>query len=77
MVLRGAATQVLIGLALGVPASLYAGHLMTSLLYHVSGFDVEAVAGAAAVLGACAGLAAFLPALRAASVDPMLALRTE
>jgi predicted permease len=77
MVLRGAVTQVVIGLALGIPASLYAGHLMTSLLYHVNGFDVQALAGAAAVLGICAGLAAFVPALRAASVDPMLALRRE
>jgi ABC-type antimicrobial peptide transport system permease subunit len=50
---------------------------MTSLLYHVSGFDLRALGGAAAVLGICAGLAAFVPAIRAASVDPMLALRTE
>jgi ABC-type lipoprotein release transport system permease subunit len=42
---------------------------------HLSGR--VALAGAAAVLGICAGLAAFLPALRAASIDPMLALRTE
>ena len=77
MVLRGAVAEVLAGLAFGIPASLYAGHLMTSLLYQVSGFDPQALAGAAAVLGICAGLAAFLPALRAASIDPMLALRTE
>jgi macrolide transport system ATP-binding/permease protein len=50
---------------------------MTSLLYQVNGFDLQALAGAAAVLGICAGIAAFVPALRAASIDPMLALRTE
>jgi ABC-type antimicrobial peptide transport system permease subunit len=77
MVLRGAMAQVIAGLAIGIPASLYAGHLMSSLLYQVSGFDLQALAGAAAVLGACAGVAAILPALRAASIDPMLALRTE
>jgi predicted permease len=77
MVLRGAMMQVLIGLALGIPASLYAGHLMTSLLYQVSGFDPQALATAAAVLGICASIAALIPALRAASIDPMRALRTE
>jgi predicted permease len=77
MVLRGALTQVVIGLAIGIPASLYAGHLMTSLLYHVSGFDPQALGAAAAVLGICASIAAFVPAFRAASVDPMLALRRE
>jgi macrolide transport system ATP-binding/permease protein len=77
MVLRGAVTQVVTGLALGIPASLYAGHLMTSFLFQVKGFDPAALAGAAAVLGICAGIAAFVPALRAASIDPMRALRTE
>jgi predicted permease len=77
MVLRGALGQILAGLALGIPASFYVGHLMTSLLYHVSGFDPLALAGAAALLAVCAGVAAFLPARRAASIDPMLALRSE
>jgi predicted permease len=77
MVLRGAMVQVLIGLALGIPASLYAGRLMTSLLYHVKGFDPQALGAAAVVLGICASIAAFVPALRAASIDPMRALRTE
>ena len=77
MVIRGALTQVLAGLAFGTLASLYAGHLMSSLLYQVSGFDPQAPAGACAVLGVCVGLAALIPAVRAASIDPMLALRTE
>jgi ABC-type antimicrobial peptide transport system permease subunit len=50
---------------------------MSSLLYRVNGFDPRALGGAAFVLGVCAGLAAFIPALRAASIDPMRALRTE
>ena len=77
MVIRGAATQVLGGLAFGTLASLYVGHLMSSLLYHVSGFDPPSLAGACAVLGICGGLAALIPAVRAASTDPMRALRTE
>ncbi len=77
MVLRSALAQVIAGLAIGIPASLYAGHLMTSFLYQVNGFDPQALAGAALLLGICAGLAAFIPALRAASIDPMRALRIE
>jgi predicted permease len=77
MVLRGALAQLLIGLALGIPASLLAGHLMTGLLYHVNGFDPAALAGASAALAVCAGIAAVVPAIRAASVDPMCALRAD
>jgi predicted permease len=77
MVLRGALGQILIGLALGIPAALLAGHLMASLLYGVSGYDPLALAGAVFVLGLCATLAAFIPARRAASIEPMQALRAE
>ncbi len=77
MVIRGAAAPVLGGLAFGTLGSLYVGHLMSSLLYHVSGYDPQSLAGACAVLGICGGLAALIPAARAASIDPMLALRTE
>jgi len=77
MVMRGALWQILIGLALGIPAALYCGHLMKSLLYNVATYDPLALAGATVVLGLCATVAAFIPARRAASVDPMKALRTE
>jgi predicted permease len=77
MVLRGALWQILIGLGLGIPAALYAGHLMTSLLYEVKGSDPLALAGATLVLGLCAAVAGFIPARRAASIEPMQALRTE
>lgn len=58
MVLRGALVQLLIGLALGIPASLYVSHLMKSLLYQIRGNDLGALLGATAVLGLCTGIAA-------------------
>jgi predicted permease len=77
MVLRGALWQVLIGLGLGIPAALLAGRLMASQLYGVGSYDPLALAGATLVLGVCASAAAFIPARRAASIEPMQALRTE
>jgi macrolide transport system ATP-binding/permease protein len=77
LVLRGALWQILIGLGLGIPAALFAGHLMSGLLYGVGGYDPLALAGATLVLGLCATTAGFIPARRAASLEPMQALRTE
>jgi ABC-type antimicrobial peptide transport system permease subunit len=50
---------------------------MASLLYGVSGYDPFAFIGATLVLGLSAAVAGFIPARRAASIDPMRALRTE
>jgi macrolide transport system ATP-binding/permease protein len=77
MVMRGALLQVFVGLGLGIPAALLAGHLMSSQLFEVSGYDPMALAGAAAILGLCAAVAGFIPARRAASIDPIRALRIE
>jgi len=77
LVMRGVVWQVLIGLVLGIPASLYAGYLMKSLLYGVGSYDPWALAGAPLVLVICAAAAGFIPARRAASIEPMQALRTE
>jgi predicted permease len=77
MVMRDALWQILIGLALGIPAALFTGHLMASLLYGVGGHDLWALAGAILVLGLCATIAGFIPARRAASIEPMQALRSE
>jgi macrolide transport system ATP-binding/permease protein len=77
MVLRGALSQILIGLAIGVPAALFAGHLMTSLLYGVRSYDPLSFAAATLILSLCAALAAYIPARRAASIDPMRALRMD
>ena len=77
LVMRGALWQVLIGLCLGIPGALYAGHLMKSLLYGVGSYDPWALAGAPLLLLSCALAAGFIPAKRAASIEPMRALRTE
>lgn len=77
MVMRGALGQILVGLGLGIPAALLAGHLMSSQLYGVSAYDPAALIASTFVLALCAALAGFIPARRAASVEPMQALRTE
>jgi ABC-type antimicrobial peptide transport system permease subunit len=77
MVMRGGLWQLLIGLALGIPAALFTGHLMQSQLYGVGGFDPLALAGSVFVLGLCATAASYIPARRAASIEPMQALRSE
>jgi macrolide transport system ATP-binding/permease protein len=77
LILQGALWQILIGLGLGIPAALWAGHLMASQLYGVGSYDPLALTGAALVLAVCAITAGFIPARRAASIEPMQALRTE
>jgi predicted permease len=77
LILQGALWQILIGLGLGIPAALWTGHLMASQLYGVGSYDPLALAGAVLVLALCAGVAGFIPARRASSIDPMQALRTE
>jgi ABC-type antimicrobial peptide transport system permease subunit len=77
MVLRGALWQILIGLGIGIPSALFAAHLMAGLLYGVGSYDPLALAGAVLAFGLCATVAGFIPAHRAASIEPMQALRTE
>ncbi|MGB7547296.1 MAG: FtsX-like permease family protein, partial [Terracidiphilus sp.] len=77
MVMRGVLWQVLVGLCLGIPAALYAGYLMKSLLYGVGSYDWTALAGAPFMLVLCASAAGFIPARGAASIEPMKALRIE
>jgi len=67
----------LAGLILGLGASLAAGRLIANLVYGVGTSDPATLAVVATLLLAAAALAAFLPARRAARVDPIVALRTE
>ena len=75
MVLRGAFLQIGIGLAIGVPAAVGAGKLMTTELYGVKPWDPVMLALAVLMLSLAALLASVIPARRAAGVEPMVALR--
>jgi ABC-type antimicrobial peptide transport system permease subunit len=77
LVLRAALTQVGIGLALGILFAFLAGHYMADQLYGVRSYDPVSIATAIAVLSLAASIAGFIPARRAASIDPMKALRIE
>jgi macrolide transport system ATP-binding/permease protein len=77
MVLRGVLVQIGFGLALGIPSALLAGHLMASQLYGVGSYDPIALIASTVTLALCATFAGFIPARRAASIEPMKALRTE
>jgi predicted permease len=77
LVLRAASWQVGLGLAIGIPVALLAGRLMSSQLYGVSTYDPFTLAAAVLVLAVFAAIAGFIPAKRAASIEPMNALRTE
>jgi predicted permease len=81
MVLREALVLVSIGVAIGVPAALGLGRIASSrvpgLLFGLAPGDPLTISAATALLVVVAAIAAFLPALRAARVDPMVALRSE
>jgi putative ABC transport system permease protein len=77
MVLRGAFWQVGAGLALGIPAAILAGRLMTTQLFGVKPWDPVMLALATVLLGLAAVLASVIPAWRAAGIEPMVALRAE
>jgi ABC-type antimicrobial peptide transport system permease subunit len=77
MVLRGAFFQIGIGLGLGIPLAIAAGWLMMNQLFGVSPWDPRMGAIATLLLCAAALLASWIPAARAARVDPMVALRAE
>jgi predicted permease len=77
MVLRGAYRRVVVGLVLGLPLAVGAGYLLASQLYGVKFWDPLALGVAAVSLAVCAFVAAVIPAIRAASISPMNALRAE
>ena len=77
MVVCGALGQVGIGLALGIPAAIGAGHLIASQLFGVKPWDPPMLLAATLLLLMAALIAAVIPASRAARVDPLVALRYE
>jgi predicted permease len=75
LVLRDAAVMVAVGVAIGAGAAIVATGTAQKLLFGLSPTDPSAFAAAAVTLAATALLAAWLPARRAANIDPLVALR--
>jgi predicted permease len=77
MVLGDAMLLAGIGVAIGLPLALVVTRQMASMLYGLAGIDVPSVVSSVLALGVVAAVAGYLPARRAANVDPMTALRHE
>ena len=77
MIMRGATIQAALGLAIGLPIALLCVRFVQAQLYEVKGIDTAVFLTSVLMLVVAASLAAFIPARRAASIDPAKALRTE
>jgi predicted permease len=77
MILRGALIQAGLGLAIGVPMAWLCVRFVESQLYEVKSIDAAVLIGSVVTLVVASSLAGFIPARRAASIDPAKALRTE
>jgi putative ABC transport system permease protein len=77
LIVREGMVLALVGLGLGLIGAYFVGRAMQSTLYGVGAMDLSAFGAVGLVLMAAAVLACFLPARRAASVEPMRVLRTE
>jgi predicted permease len=76
-VMRRGMLVVVVGTAVGLTASLFLNSLLRALLFDVEPLDPSTLVITPLVLLVVAGIACYLPARRAASVDPMRALRSE
>ena len=76
-VLRQAGLVAGVGAVVGLAAALASSRLATALLFGVTGTDPLALGGACLVLLGAAGVAAYLPARRATSIDPVRTLRAD
>src|SRR6516162_10156739 len=77
MILRETLALTLFGIAVGVPCGLAGGRLIATMLFGLSPSDLSTIVTACLLLLAVAFVAGYLPARRASSIDPLLALRTE
>jgi len=77
MILRGSLGVTVAGVAVGLPLALLATKVLQSMLFGVQPRDPASFAAALVGIAVVAFLASLVPALRAASVDPMVALRDE
>jgi predicted permease len=77
LVLREGMLLVAVGLAVGIPLALGSGRVLHSFLFGLNSTDPLSLIGVVLLLGTVAAFAGFIPARRAAQVDPMVALRYE
>ena len=77
MVMRGAMFQAVIGLALGAPIAVLCVRYVKSQLYEITSVNLPVMLGAIGTLAIAAAIAGMIPARRAASIDPVKALRIE
>ena len=77
LILKEAGWLTAVGIGLGALGSVAAATLARNLLFGVTAWDVQTIVAVAVVLGIAAAAASFVPARRAASVNPVEALRTE
>ena len=77
MVMRGALLQTVAGLAIGIPVAIFCVRYVKSQLYEITSMNVPVMIVAIGVLVLAAAIAGIIPARRAASIDPVRALRIE
>ena len=77
LILSEGSVLALIGLGFGAIGAYFIGKTMQSTLYGVEGYDLPVMISVAIVLIVTALLACYLPARRAAAIDPMQALRVD
>jgi len=77
LVMRATLVQVALGLGLGIPVALMGAHMIANQLYLVRSYDLRSLLVGVLLLSGAAAVAGFIPARRAASIDPMQALRNQ
>jgi len=77
LILKNAALLLTLGLGAGIAISMLAAHAIRSFLFGVGGHDAVTIISVCVLLTACGMIAAFVPARRAASIEPMETLRIE
>jgi ABC-type antimicrobial peptide transport system permease subunit len=77
LILREASILTVVGITAGILCALGASTLLRGLLFQIRTWDISTLAFVAVVLGASALIASYIPAHRAASINPVEALRAE